>query len=260
MELAGKVAIVTGSGGLGSGRAEARRMARDGASVVVCDIDDVGGRETVGMIESAGGRAAYIHADSGVEDDIWALFAFAQKTFGGVDILVNNASAPYALQGPLIGWFDAVRVDLLGPMFATLQAVEAMRRRGGGAIVNIGSTSAVGHGYKHSNSPGYDVAKAGVMRLTTTLAWLGEREKIRVNCLVPDWVATPEVQAYVDSLTPQQRREQRVPEVLTTLDEIAEAVVELVTDETLSGRVMIWWCGQPRRLIRWADPGYAAFA
>jgi NAD(P)-dependent dehydrogenase (short-subunit alcohol dehydrogenase family) len=257
MEMTGKVAIITGSGGEGSGRAEARRFARDGAAVVVCDVNELGGRETVRLIETAGGRAAFIRADMGVEADIRALFTFSEKTYGGVDILVNNASAPYALQGPLIGWFDAVRVDLLGPMHATLLAVEAMRKRGGGAIVNIGSTSAVGHGYKHSQSPGYDVAKAAVMRLTTTLAWLAG-EKIRVNCLVPDWVSTPEVQGYVDSLTPQQRREQRVPDVLTTLDEIADAVTELVTSERLAGRVMVWWNGQPRKLIPLEDRGYAA--
>jgi NAD(P)-dependent dehydrogenase (short-subunit alcohol dehydrogenase family) len=259
MDLNGKVAIVTGSGGLGSGRAEARRLAALGAAVVVCDVDEPGGRETVRLIEQAGGRSAFIRADMGVESDIRALIAFAETTFGGLDVLINNASAPYALQGPLTGWFDALQVDLIGAMHATLAAVEAMRRRGGGAIVNIGSTSAVGHGRKHSKSPGYDVAKAGVMRLTTTLAWLAEQEKIRVNCLVPDWVSTPEVQGYVDSLTPQQRREQGVPETLTTLDEIADAAVELVTNEQLAGRVMVWWNGQRRRLIGREDQGYAAW-
>ncbi len=257
MDLNGKVAIVTGSGGLGSGRAEARRFAALGAAVVVCDVDEPGGRETVRLIEQAGGRSAFIRADLGVESDIRALFAFAETTFGGLDVLVNNASAPYALQGPLVGWFDALQVDLIGPMHATLLAIEAMRRRGGGTIVNIGSTSAVGHGRKHSKSPGYDVAKAGVMRLTTTLTWLAD-EKIRVNCLVPDWVSTPEVQGYVDSLTPHERREQGVPETLTTLDEIADAVVELATNAQLAGRIMIWWNGQPRKLISREDLGYAA--
>jgi NAD(P)-dependent dehydrogenase (short-subunit alcohol dehydrogenase family) len=96
MEMAGKVAIVTGSGGEGSGRAEARRFARDGAAVVVCDVNEAGGRETVRLIETAGGRAAFARADMGIETDIRALFAFAEKTYVGVDILVNNASAPYA--------------------------------------------------------------------------------------------------------------------------------------------------------------------
>jgi NAD(P)-dependent dehydrogenase (short-subunit alcohol dehydrogenase family) len=121
-------------------------------------------------------------------------------------------------------------------------------------IVNIGSTSALPHG--NSKAPGYDVAKMGVIRLTTALGWLGEREGIRVNCLVPDWVASPEVKAYFETLTPEQRKRGGVPDVLTSLEEIADAVVELVSDDKLAGRVMIWWSGQPRRLIRVGDPGY----
>jgi NAD(P)-dependent dehydrogenase (short-subunit alcohol dehydrogenase family) len=124
--------------------------------------------------------------------------------------------------------------------------------------VNISSTSAIGHGRKHSKSPGYDVAKAAVLRLTTTLGWLRERELIRVNCLVPDWVASAEVKAYWDPLTPQQRRELGAPDSLSTLDEIAGAVVRLITDETLAGRVMIYFNGHPPQLIPVGDPGYAA--
>ena len=124
--------------------------------------------------------------------------------------------------------------------------------------MNFGSTSAIGHGRKHSASPAYDAAKAGVQRLTTTLGRLKEKENISVNCLVPDWVATEEVKAYWDMLTPQQRGEQGVPDVLTTVEEIADAVVELITDETLAGRVMVWWSGQPRRVIPVGDPGYVA--
>ncbi len=228
----------------------------DGAAVVVCDVNEPGARATVRLIESAGGRAASIMADVGVEDDVKRLFEFAEQTYGGVDVLVNNASAPYPDQGQLSGWFPAIQVDLLGTMYCTLRAVEAMRRRGGGAIVNIGSTSAVGHGVKHSNSPAYDVAKIGAMRLATTLAPLAASERIRVNCLVPDWVASPEVQGYFDSLSLDERRQQGVPEQLTSLEEIADAVVELATDERLAGRVMVWWSGQPRRLICAGDPGH----
>jgi NAD(P)-dependent dehydrogenase (short-subunit alcohol dehydrogenase family) len=258
IRLAGKVAIVTGAGGGGSGRAVARRMARDGAAVVACDVNEAGGRETVRLVVSAGGRAAFLRSDVGIEAEVRALFDFAERTYGGVDVLVNNASAPYPPQGQLTGWFPAIQVDLLGSMFCTLAAVDAMRRRGGGAIVNIGSTSAIGHGTKHSKSPAYDVAKAGVMRLTTALAPLAEREKIRVNCLVPDWVASPEVQEYWDSLTPDERHEQNVPPVLTTLEEVADAVVMLATDEELAGRILVWWNGKPRQFISSGDPGYAA--
>lgn len=256
MEIAGKVVIVTGAGGEGCGRAVARRMACEGAAVVVSDIDERGGRETVRLIEASGGRAAFLCADVGVEAEIEALIAFTQKTYGGLDVMVNSAG-PYWPE-PLGHWFESVQDNLFGAMYGTLHAIEAMRRRGGGAIVNFGSTSAVGHGRKHSPSPAYDTAKAGVMRLTTTLPWLREKEKIRVNCIVPDWVATPEVKSYWDKLTPQERKERDVPGVLITLDEIAGDVVRLATDESLAGRVMIHWCGQPPRLIPVGDPGYAA--
>jgi len=259
MNVRDKVAIVTGSGGLGSGRAEARRLAREGAMVVVSDVNDEGGRETVRLIETEGGRAAFQRADMGVDAEVRSLVEFAIETFGGLDILINNASAPYRLDQPLEWWFEPVQVDLLGAMSAIRYAIPIMSSRGGGAIVNIGSTSALGHGRKHSGSPAYDVAKAAVARLTTTLAWLRETDNIRVNCFVPDWVAVPEVLEYWHSLTPDQRRQQDVPEVLTTLDEVCDAVMELITNEQLAGRIMVWWNGQERKLIAAGDVGYAAF-
>ncbi len=190
MNLDGRVAIVTGSGGGGTGRAAARRFAREGAAVVVSDVNDAGGQETAALIEAEGGRAAFCHADVKFESDIRALIAFAESSFGGVDVLVNNTSNPDGL-GFLTGWIDAVGIEILFPMHATLAAIEAMRRRGGGAIVNIGSTSALGHGRKHSRWPAYDVGKMAQIRLTTTLACLRDQENIRVNCLVPGWIASP---------------------------------------------------------------------
>jgi NAD(P)-dependent dehydrogenase (short-subunit alcohol dehydrogenase family) len=258
MELLDKVAIVTGAGGGGSGRAVAKRFAQAGASVVISDINESGGDETVRLIKAVGGCAVFFRADVGVEAEVRALIAFAEKTYGGVDIIVNNASGPgYHPEVPLEYWFETVQIDLLGAMYGTRFGIEAMRRRGGGVIVNIGSTSALAHGRKHSGgSPAYDVAKAGVIRLTTALAWLKEKERIRVNCLVPDWIASPDVKSYFESLTPQQRKELNVPDVLTAVDDIADAVAHLVTDETLAGRVMVWWSGQPRGIIPFGDPGY----
>jgi NAD(P)-dependent dehydrogenase (short-subunit alcohol dehydrogenase family) len=255
MKLKGKVAIVTGSGGGGTGRATARRFAREGASVIVNDVNDAGGRETVALIESEGGRATFCHADIKIESDIQALIAFATSTFGGLDVLVNNASSPDGY-GFLAGWADAVRTEILGPMLTTLAAIEAMRKRGGGVIINIGSVSALGHGRKHSQWPGYDVGKMAQMRLTTTLAPLHERENIRVNCLVPGWVASPGPKEYWESLTPEQRKERGVPDTLISLEQISEAILRLAADETLFGRVMVWWNDQPPRLIPLGDQGY----
>jgi 3-oxoacyl-[acyl-carrier protein] reductase len=133
-----------------------------------------------------------------------------------------------------------------------------LRRRDGGAIINISSTSALEHGRRTlGGPPAYDVAKAGVLRLTTALRWLQDSDGIRVNCLVPDWIATDGLRSYADGLTPEQRTQQGVPHTLTTLAEIAEAVTRLVCDESLAGRVLVWWSDERPRLIEWADPGYA---
>src|SRR5262249_49142484 len=154
----------------------------EGALIVVNDINESGGHETVSRIEAGGGCAAFCPADIGKESEIKALFDFALSKFGGVDVLVNNASSPDGL-GQFTGWVESIEVELLGPMRATLLAIDAMRRRGGGAIVNIGSTSALGHGRKHSRWPSYDAGKMAIMRLTTTLGPLRDQENIRVNCL-----------------------------------------------------------------------------
>jgi 3-oxoacyl-[acyl-carrier protein] reductase len=256
MNLKTSVAIVTGSGGPGCGRAIARRLAREGASVVVTDIDEAGARQTLSLIEAEGGHAAIWVANVAVEAEVRALIAYAESTFGGLDIVVNNASGPgYHPEAPFEHWIETIQTDLFGAIYMTLHSLDGMRRRGGGAIVSMASVSAIGHGRKHAEVPGYDVAKAGVIRLTTTLARL-QRENIRVNCLVPGWIASPQVQGYVDSLTPEQRRQRGVPNTLIAMDQIADAVVELATNETLAGRVMVWWNDQPRRLIPAGDQGY----
>lgn len=257
MEIADTVAIVTGAGGGGQGRAVALRLALEGASVVVSDVDEAGGNETLRRIRAAGGKAAFLRADVGIEADLRALIGFAESEFGALDILVNNAG-PYFPGERLARWDETIRTNLLSAINATLFAIEPMRRRGRGAIVYYGSTSAVGHGRKHCSSPAYDVAKAGVARLATTMKWLQESYGIRVNCIVPDWVATDEIRAYYDSLTPEQRRAAGVPKSLTTLDEIAGAVLRLIKDESLYGRVLVWWSGQPPGLIPDGDPGYAS--
>src|SRR5262249_30984200 len=147
MNLKNKVAIITGSGGGGSGRAEARRLAGEGCFVVVSDIDEAGGRRTLELILDSGGQAAFFRADVSAESEVKALIAFAEHTFGGVDIIINNASGPgYHPEAPLEYWFETVQIDLLGAMYGTRYGIDAMRRRGSGVIINIGSTSALAHG------------------------------------------------------------------------------------------------------------------
>jgi NAD(P)-dependent dehydrogenase (short-subunit alcohol dehydrogenase family) len=193
-----------------------------------------------------------------VEPQVRRLIEFAERTFGGLSVLVNNASAPPQPGEVLEHWVESVQTDLLGTMYATKFAMDAMRRLGGGAIVNISSISALWHGRRQPGGfPAYDAAKAGIIRFTTMLASLGERENIRVNCLAPGWIASDEVRSFWESWTPQQRAERGAPTRLLQPPEIADAVVRLATDESLSGRILVWWSEDPPGLIPWADPGYS---
>jgi len=258
MELRDKVVIVTGSGGGGCGRAIACRFAREGARVVVSDINEAGGKETLGRIESAGGQGAFLRTDVQIESEVRELIAFAEKTFGGLHVLVNNASGPeFRPDVPLEFWAATIQTELLGTMFATRFAIDAMRRSGGGAMVNMSSISALSHG-RNSGSPSYDVAKAGVFRLTTALGWLKEKENIRINCLAPGWIASPQPLAYWESLTPEQRRQRGVPSRLLQLEEVADVILGLAKDESLFGRIVVWWSEDEPRLIPAGDRGYEA--
>ncbi|HTC88024.1 MAG TPA: SDR family oxidoreductase [Bryobacteraceae bacterium] len=251
-----RVVIVTGAGGSGCGRSISARFARNGAAIVVSDIDEAGGHETVRRIEQSGGRAAFFQADVRSESQVQQLVLFAETTFGGLSVLVNNASAPRGDAG-IESWMDAVETDLLGAIYATRWAIEAMRRGEGGAIVNIASISALWHGRKTPGGiPGYDVAKAGMIRMTTRLATLAEADGIRVNCLAPGWIATDEARQYWESLTPAERARRSMPARLLTTDQISDAVVRLAEDRSLAGRVLVWWSEDAPRLIEWGDRGY----
>jgi NAD(P)-dependent dehydrogenase (short-subunit alcohol dehydrogenase family) len=247
---------VTGGGGRGCGRAIAARFAAAGAAVVVADIDVTGGNETVRAIQQAGGRAAFFRADVRKEPEARALASFAENTFGGLHVLINNASLPRG-GDRLEDWIDVLETDLLGAVYMTRWAIESMRRGGGGAVVNIASISALWHGRKTPGGlQGYDVAKAGVIRMTTRLAGLAQSDGIRVNCLAPGWIATDEPRAYWESLSPSERVERGVPSRLLTTDQVAEAVVRLADDVSLAGRVLVWWSEDAPQLIQWGDRGY----
>jgi NAD(P)-dependent dehydrogenase (short-subunit alcohol dehydrogenase family) len=256
-----RVVIVTGSGGTGCGRAIASRFAADGAAVVVSDINEVGGHETVRLIEQRGGRVAFRYADVTDELQVGQLIEFAESTFGGLSVLVNNASAPHPAGEGMAGWAPSLQTDLLGTIYATQYAIEAMRRFGGGSIVNISSISALWHGRKTPGGfPGYDVAKSGVIRLTTGVAKDVANDGIRVNCLAPGWIGTDGPRQYWESLTPTQRAERGVPSKLLSIEGIAEMVVRLATDSSLNGRVIVWWSEDSPRIIEWGDRGYRTVA
>jgi NAD(P)-dependent dehydrogenase (short-subunit alcohol dehydrogenase family) len=253
MEIRGKVALVTGAG-YGIGRAIARRLATERASVVVNDIDEALGAETVRMIEEAGAKAVFVRADVSSDGDVRRMLSCAEETFGGLDVLVNNAAneiqPPFYPAASLESWRRTLDVCLYGTMSATQHAIEAMSKLGGGAIVNLSSMAGVG--FAPHDSPEYAAAKAGIMRLTATLAPLKERLSIRVNCIAPNWVATEKVRAYVPHLSAEQRAAWYCPTIedMARPEDIADAVVYFIRVDSLAGRVML--CDE--RDSRWLLP------
>lgn len=248
MEVRDRVAIVTGGGGPGTGRAISRRLASGGAAVVAADIDEHGGRETVRLIEAEGGRAAFVRADVTVEADVQAMVGFAVEAFGGLDILVNSAGEtpePHFPEAPAEHWGRYLDLNLRGPMLAIQAALEPMKARGGGAIVSI--SSAAGVGFRPHSSPEYAAAKAGLMRLTATLAPLKESVNVRVNCVVPNWIGTEEVRSEIAAMSAEERAE--VPKELTPPEEIAQVVARFIEDDAHAGRVLIVWNDEPALLV-----------
>jgi len=255
MDLQHRVAIVTGGGGAGTGRAISRRLAAGGAAVVVADVDEAGGRETARQVESAGGRAAFVRADVTAEPDVRAMVACAEDMFGGLDVLVNSAGGtpdPHFPDADAGHWGATLDLNLRGPMLAIQHALPAMERRGGGAVVSIASVAGVG--YIPAVSPEYAAAKAGLIRLTVALGRLAPARGIRVNCVVPDWIATPGVEAYIATLGPADRA--HLPRRMATTDEIAGAVADMIGDDSLAGRVLICWCDYPWTLVADGDLGH----
>jgi 2,5-dichloro-2,5-cyclohexadiene-1,4-diol dehydrogenase 2 len=190
LRLEGKIALISG-GASGIGRAEAVLFAREGAAVVIADLQAGQAGEVVEEITAAGGRAEFIQLD--VRDtEAWeAAVAFTESTFGPVTILGNNAGTNFRVgwdeQTPEM-WQTVLDVNLTGTYLGIRAVVPSMRKAGGGSIINIASSAALKQG---GGGPAYATSKTAVVGLSRNAALAHAGDNIRVNALCPGHVDTP---------------------------------------------------------------------
>lgn len=234
MQLAGKVAVVTG-GGSGIGRAAALLLAEQGAKLVISDVNLPGGEETVQMIASAGGEACFMEADVTQASEVELLMQTAMDTYGGLHCAVNNAGIGGTMQRldalEEAAWDQVMDVNLKGVWLCMKYAVPHMLASGGGSIVNIASAAGL-VGFRYNAV--YAASKHGVVGLTKSGALEFARKGIRVNAVCPGFTATPMV-SELESTNPRMMEAtlKAVPmRRLGTPQEIAEAILWLCSAES----------------------------
>jgi NAD(P)-dependent dehydrogenase (short-subunit alcohol dehydrogenase family) len=232
VRVAGKVALISGAA-RGQGAAEARMFAREGAAVVLGDVLLQQGEQVAREIAAAGGDAVFVPLDVTREADWTAAVALAEERFGRLDILVNNAGIlgrPGILATTPELWQHVVAVNQTGPFLGMRAAIPAMRRAGGGSIVNISSALAtVGYG----ESASYTAAKGALTALTRTVAVELAREGIRVNVVHPGVIDTPMVDDAMGDDEAGRAAQLEVAPMrrIGRAEEVAAAVLYLASDE-----------------------------
>jgi NAD(P)-dependent dehydrogenase (short-subunit alcohol dehydrogenase family) len=234
--LAGKVAVVTGAaGGIGAATAEAFR--REGAKLVLADINRDAASALADRLRAGGGEVSAVHADIGDEASIQWMVAAAIAAFGGIDILYNNAAATAmasTADGPIETmpaeiWDDTMRINLRGPMLAIKYAVPVMRQGGGGSIINICSNAMLAGDLGNT---AYAVSKAGLAALTRYVAAQHGREGIRCNAISPGFIETRPADSERGRMFRRVIRTHEMAARPGTPDDVAHMAVYLASDES----------------------------
>jgi len=228
--LENKVAIVTGAGS-GIGKAICLLYAKEGAKIVVSDISEKAGNETVSEIKDAGGKAIFVKADSSKPEDNKNLVEQTVKEFGGLHVAVNNAGigGPIGPVGeyPIDGWDKVIAINLSGVFYGMRYQIPAMLKSGGGSIVNMASIlGKVGT----KGSAAYVAAKHGVIGLTESAALEYADQKIRINAVGPGYIKTPLLES-LDEATMKALVGLHPMGRLGEANEVAELVLWLNSDK-----------------------------
>ena len=235
MRLSEKVALITGAAS-GIGRAATQRFAAEGASVVAVDVDEDGLAETAALVTEASGTVSTTRADVALSDDCAAMVAHAEATFGRLDVLFNNAGVMLAGDDDAVStdesvWDRTMDINAKGVFLGCKHGSPALRRAGGGSIINTASFVAV----MGAATPqlAYTASKGAVLALTRELAVIHAREGIRVNALCPGPLHTEMLMAFLDTEEKKQRRLVHIPMGRFGLaTEIADAALFLASDES----------------------------
>lgn len=236
MRLAGKTAIVTG-GASGFGAGIARCLAREGAQVLVADLDGDGADRIAREIAAETGvQAAWAKADVARGDDVAAMIAATQERFGGLDIIVNNAGIPQRM-GPMLAvpeeQFDRIfEVNVKSIYLSAIHGVPALKARGGGSIINMASTAAL------RPRPGltwYNASKGAVVTMTKSMAVELAPDRIRVNALCPVAGQTPMLKEFMGGEETDEIRQRFLAGIplgrFSTPEDLGMASVYLASDE-----------------------------
>lgn len=228
--LDGKIALITGAAsGIGHGIAQA--FAAHNSKVVLVDRDVVRGKEIADALNAAGSPSLFVAADVTREEDVKHAVAAGEAHFGGVDILVNSAGIAKLQPTDEMSfedWRATVAVNLDATFLLARECIRLMKRKGGGAIVNIASM----HGFVgFANHAAYTASKGGVVNLTRTLAIEFARQGIRVNAVCPGVILTPLVQNAASTELLAQLADEHPIGRLGRVDEVAKAVLFLASDD-----------------------------